>query len=91
MHVCQTSLTTFLMNLANLHAYGLSNVFDYISYEFSKVACIWYVCQKSLTTFLMNLANLHAYGLSNVFHYISYQLSKLPCIWFVKRLLLRFL
>ena len=56
--VYQTSLTTFLMNLANLHAYGLSlttlmnlanfayglsNVFDYISYELSKLACIWFV------------------------------------------------
>ena len=61
--VYQTSLTTFLMNLANLHAYGLSNVFDYISYELSKLACIWFVT-TSLTTFLMNLANLHAYGLS---------------------------
>ena len=74
--VCQTSLTTFLMNLANLHAYGLSNVFETSLTTFL----------MNLAKFLMNLANLHAYGLSNVFDYISYELSKLACIWFVKRL-----
>ena len=41
--VYQTSLTTVLMNLANLHAYGLSNVFDYLflmNFVKRKLACM---------------------------------------------------